>query len=133
MRGIFTASTTSAVSRQSASFTRNVTRPPKPRIVLRRDVVIRMRRQARVIDLLDPRMAGEELGDAHGRSRCAAASAARTSSGRARADSMLCGPLIAPMMPRSLRTGSSFSFEPMITPASRSLWPPRYLVAEWST
>ncbi len=37
------------------------------------------------------------------------------------------------MMPRSLRTGSSFSAEPMITPASRSLWPARYFVAECST
>ena len=35
--------------------------------------------------------------------------------------------------PRSLRTGSSFSFEPQITPASRSLCPPMYLVAECHT
>ena len=54
----------SAVARQSASLTRNVTRPPKPRIVPPGDVVIRVRLEAGIVDLLDPRMAFEELGHA---------------------------------------------------------------------
>ena len=51
-------------ARQSASLTRNVTRPPKPRIVPPGHVVIRVRFEARVVHLFDARMRFEKLGHA---------------------------------------------------------------------
>ena len=54
----------SAVARQSASFTRNVTRPPKPRICPPGDVVVRVRLEARIVHLFDPRMRFQKLGHA---------------------------------------------------------------------
>jgi hypothetical protein len=41
--------------------------------------------------------------------------------------------MMPPRTPSALRTGSMNSELPVIVPASRSLWPPRYFVALWIT
>ena len=43
------------------------------------------------------------------------------------------GSTMAPVTARRLRIPSTSSADPSTAPASRSLWPPRYLVAECST
>src|SRR5215831_12173026 len=43
------------------------------------------------------------------------------------------GLITEPVTPWSPRTASTMSREPRAAPAMRSLWPPRYFVAEWTT
>ena len=115
-------------ARQSASFTRNVTSPPKPRIVLLGDFVIRDATAGP-----DSRPARRADGRRGTRRRAMAVLVVPLHPQLERlqpalaAGSMLCGELIAPMMPRSLRTGSSFSFVPMIDAGQQVVVPAEVL------
>ena len=102
------------------------------RHLARRDRVIRVARKAGIEDALHAWMRLEPGRDAEGRLvlRCTRSSSVLAPRRRRYA---ACGSRTAPRTPRRSRRPAMRAAFPESEPARRSLWPPRYFVAEWRT